>query len=178
MIVEKEISYPHDDLIDLFTGKKLKAVYRDDGNRPSYSFPEATSLLVPMPKDKLLRLMSTRDGIENKANNTEKFICPYSGAMLKVIDLGGGNAIATGGMNLRDRIEDPFTFLYRARMRKGVPAEGTLPKAPVISAAVVTPPPRVLKAKPVSDTAKEEAEKFLKPFDKRTRVSVAVRKGK
>lgn len=174
MIVETPINYPYDDIFDLYKGSKLEVIYRDDGNRPSYSCPLATSLLVPQPREKLLALMSTRDGIVNKANSTEQFVCPYSGALLKVVDLPGGLAIAVGGVNLRDRVEDPFTLLYRIRMRKGVQALGTFPSTPRISVSVPKPEPKKepTSGDGVSDTSKDAAEKFLKGYDKKTTVSM------
>jgi hypothetical protein len=178
MIVEKEVKYVHKDLVDLYTGQPLKVVYRDDGSRPSYSCPEATSLLVPMPRAKLLELMATRDGIINKANATETFICPYSGALLRVVDVGPGQAIAVGGVNLRNRLEDPFTLLYNARMRKGVPAQGTIPNAPAILAGTVNRPPTPIEVDGdgVSNSSKDLAARSLKILDKTTRVTVQGRK--
>jgi hypothetical protein len=174
MIVEKVINYPHKDIVDLYTGAPLKVVYRDDGSRPSYSCPDSTSLLEPRPRAKLLEIMSMRDGIINKANAVDTFICPYSGAMLKLIDVAGGNAIAVGGVNLRDRLEDPFTLLYRVRMRKGVQAQGTIPSAPSIMANTIEKPPRVapVEGDGVSDSAKDLAARSLKILDKKVHVAV------
>lgn len=175
MLIEKKIDYPYDDMLDLYTGSKLEVIYRDDGTRPSYSCPGATSLLVPQPREKLLALLSTRDGIISKANSTEMFQCPYSGALIKVVEMPGGMSIAVGGVNLRDRVEDPFTLLYRIRMRKGVPAFGTFPAAPRISASVPQPEPKKesTSGDGVSDTSKDAAEQFLKDFDTKVTVSMS-----
>jgi hypothetical protein len=178
MIVEKEIKYPHKDMVDIYTGQPLKVVYRDDGSRPSYSCPEATTLLTPMPRAKLIELMSTRDGIINKANASETFVCPYSGSLLRIIDVSPTASIAVGGVNLRDRVEDPFTLLYRVRMRKGVPAQGTIPSAPDIFAKVIERPPIVapVDGDGVSNASKDAAARTLKTLDKTTRVTVQGRR--
>lgn len=150
-------------LKDPISGEDLAVFMTEAEGRVTYRCPTAVSLMHPRESvAALMTVLTTRNGIIGAASSEEALKCPYSGRQLSIQTLSDGRAFATGAFDPTLSNPDIFNFLYNLRMRKGVPAPGTIEHQPSFEGVAPKPKAKPPKSSDPSSAATGTAEEFLK----------------
>lgn len=167
MISETRVTQ-YQGLQDPISGEDLAVFMTEAEGRVTYRCPTAVSLMRPRASvAALMTVLTTRNGIIGAASSEEAMKCPYSGRQLSIQTLSDGRAFAIGAFDPTLSNPDIFNFLYNLRMRKGIPAPGTLEHQPSFEGVEAKPKAKPAKSSVPSAAAAEAAEGILKHVRKR-----------
>lgn len=154
-------------LVDPISGKELAVMLMNTDGRVTYRCPDATSLMHPRANvAELLKVMTTRNGIVGAADSLDAMKCPYTGRGLSIQTLSDKRAFAVGAFDPTIPNPDVFNFLYNLKMRKGVPAPGTVEHCPLFEGVERKKKAAPAKKSEPTATALESAEDIIKKVRK------------